>query len=132
MTQSTITPEKIKSLVNVLNYIQEQFALVGERTGDTETMIRSCWLMETYKNALYFTWEKLGYGWHSDFWKEGDSMVEYDLFLFQIKEILPDLIESLRIPSSFHAIDPEEKISLDLSSIYTDLLDKISKGEITV
>ena len=45
-------------------------------------------LYEQLKLPLFFAWQKYKYGWHSDFWKEGDSTFEYMFFELKAEEII--------------------------------------------
>ncbi len=52
-------------------------------------------IFEIFKSALFFCWEKLGHGHHSDFWEEGDSMMGYMMFEIDAKNKLKLLLQSL-------------------------------------
>lgn len=124
--------DNIKSLVQALSHIQKQFSEIGNKTGDVELAFQNNQVIEMYKNVLYFAWEKYKYGWHSDFWKEGDSMVNYMMFELQAREIINDLNKVLKESSPFRMIERNGAITKDLIVIFEDLLSKIDKGSITI
>ena len=78
-----ISKEFIKALIDAISKIQNEFTKIGKRNGDSALAIKNNQMLEMYKIALYFAWEKYNYGCHSDFWKEGDSMFEYMMFEMQ-------------------------------------------------
>ena len=124
--------DNIKSLVQALSHIQKQFSEIGNKTGDVELAFQNNQVIVMYKNVLYFAWEKYKYGWHSDFWKEGDSMVNYMMFELQAREIINDLNKVLKESSPFRMIERNGAITKDLIVIFEDLLSKIDKGSITI
>ena len=67
-------------------------------------------LEEITNNALYYCWEKLGYGHHSDFWKEGDSMMTYWSIEQDPKEHLNGVLSFYRQGSPFSGVDDKDII----------------------
>ena len=118
--------DNIKSLVQALSHIQKQFSEIGNKTGDVELAFQNNQVIEMYKNVLYFAWEKYKYGWHSDFWKEGDSMVNYMMFELQAREIINDLNKVLKESSPFRMIERNGAITKDLIVIFEDLLTQLA------
>lgn len=119
-------------MVQALSHIQNQFSEIGNKTGDVEQAFQNNQVIEMYKNVLYFAWEKYKYGWHSDFWKEGDSMFEYMMFEMRVRDIINDLVKVLKESSPFQMIEKNGAITKDLIIIFEDLLSKIDEGSITI
>ena len=66
-----------------------------DKCDDISQKIQLHEIFEMFKSALYFCWEKLGHGHHSDFWEEGDSMMGYMMFEIDAKNKLELLLQSL-------------------------------------
>ena len=75
-------------------------------------------LFNIIKNALYYCWEKLGCGHHSDFWKEGDSMFDYMMFELGPEERINAIINLLEESSPFAPIERNSAITNALLSIF--------------
>ena len=127
-----ISKEFIKALIDAISKIQNEFTKIGKRNGDSALAIKNNQMLEMYKIALYFAWEKYNYGCHSDFWKEGDSMFEYMMFEMQPAEIINDLIISLKESSPFRMIERNGLITNGLITIYEDLIKKLHSGKIQI
>ena len=110
-----VIPSKdmILKLVKEINHVKEQVWNISRRTGNRE-LLTIAHTMEVYLNPLYYAWQKLGYGWHSDFWEEGDSMFEYMMYEVKVKEVTTDLLKLLKQSSPFAIIDRMDKITPDL------------------
>ena len=78
-------------------------------------------MLEIYKLPLLGAWQLYQYGWHSDFWKEGDSMFEYMTFQMRAAEILPQLIQSLEEESPFTNFERNSIITNGLLHVYRHL-----------
>lgn len=53
------------------------------------------------QEALYYTWEKLGFGSHFDFFEEGESLLPYAIFESDVKRTVQSQIEILQKNSPF-------------------------------
>lgn len=82
----------IRKLIAVVNKTQSS---AWDNVDDLSQRIQLHEIFEIFKNALYFCWEKLGHGHHSDFWEEGDSMMGYMMFEIDAKDKLGLLLQSL-------------------------------------
>lgn len=124
---NTISKANLKRLIDAISSIQEKIPETGNSANANDDMMvfHIYEMFEMYKNALYFAWEKYKYGWHSDFWKEGDSMASYILFVVKAKEIIPILIKLLRTDSPFRQLEKNGKITTDLIEIFEDLKNMI-------
>ncbi len=89
-------------------------------------------MLDMFKNPLLFAWEQFKYGWHSDFWKEGDSMIEYDMFLFNSQEHLDKCLLILDMQSPFTNFERNGQITCDLKEILSDISKRISSVEFKV
>ena len=108
--------ELIQNLVKDIMAIKTQMWKMHDKTGNFEffTIGRS---MEMFLNPLYYAWQKLKYGWHSDFWEEGDSMFEYMMYEARAKEITGDLIKLLENQSPFTALGRND-VTSNLLRVY--------------
>lgn len=126
------TSDDITSLIDIISHIQEKFSEIGEKTGDTIIAFQNNKMLETFKNVLFFAWEKYKYGWHSDFWEEGDSMIDYMMFEVNAENIISDLISVLKTKSPFELLERNGAITNGLLSVYQSLQTDIKQGEIKV
>jgi hypothetical protein len=82
----------IRKLIDIVDKTQFQ---AWESADDISQRIQLHEIFEIFKNALYFCWEKLGHGHHSDFWEEGDSMMGYMMFEIDAKNKLSLLLNMI-------------------------------------
>lgn len=127
-----ISKELIKTLIDTISNIQDEFSKIGKIAGSSTIVFENNQILEIYKVVLYFAWEKYNYGWHSDFWDEGDSTLEYTMFEIQPTAIINDLIKSLKKSSPFRMIERNGMITNELIVIYEDLIRKINSGKIQI
>ena len=62
------------------------------------------------KTILYFCWEKLGFGNHWDFWKEGDSMMPYLAVEMNPRKHLEGIMALYQQTSPFKVVDSKDII----------------------
>jgi len=62
------------------------------------------------KTILYFCWEKLGFGNHWDFWKEGDSMMPYLSVEMNPRKHLEGVMAFYQQTSPFKVVDSKDII----------------------
>ena len=122
----------IKSLIEIISHIQEKFSEIGEKTGDTIVASQNNKMLKAFKNVLFFAWEKYKYGWHSDFWEEGDSMLDYMMFEVNAENIISDLIIVLKTKSPFELLEKDGAITNGLLSVYQSLQEDLQQGKIKV
>lgn len=122
----------IKSLIEVISHIQRKFSEIGKKNGDTIIAFQNNKMLEAFKNVLFFAWEKYKYGWHSDFWEEGDSMTDYMIFEINAEDIISDLITVLQTKSPFELLEKNNKITNGLLSIYLTLQHDLNEGTIII
>ncbi|MFI3297879.1 MAG: hypothetical protein R3Y59_09720 [bacterium] len=126
-----VSKEQINSIIDIISHIQENFTSIGEATGNTLQSFQLNKLLEQFKLPLFFAWQRYKYGWHSDFWNEGDSMLEYMLFETDVENSITKLQDILNNDSPFMCIEKDGTITKTLLSIYyqilSDLKNKIIK-----
>lgn len=128
--KKTNDPEKpteveIKNLIKAISDVQDKYSKLAEEDGDSELTIRVFQhnkVLEMFKNPLLAAWQVYHYGWHSDFWEEGDSMFDYMMFSVRAKEIIPDLIKCLEQESPFAPIERCSAITNGLLRVYRHLI----------
>lgn len=116
---------EIKNLIETINKVQKQYSDLADQRGDNEFSLQVFQFSKTldmFKNPLLLAWEVYRYGWHSDFWEEGDSMFEYILFSSQAKEMITELIKLLEEQSPFEAMERNSMITNGLLHVYRHLL----------
>lgn len=116
------TPEFIEQLINIIKTQQKK----THKTADGESPIKlqqlMYYLFEQYKNPLLLAWQVYDYGWHSDFWEEGDSMLIYHRFLLNPREEIISLINSFNINTVFDITKVDSGIKYNLLQVYKHLL----------
>ena len=109
---------RISQLVEVVDKVQSQYWEAGAKSGNLDMQMQYHNLFNIIKNALYYCWEKLGCGHHSDFWKEGDSMFDYMMFELGPEERINAIINLLEESSPFAPIERNSAITNALLSIF--------------
>lgn len=110
--------QRIIQLVEVVDKVQSQFWEACSRTGDNTKKFQLHELFNVIKNALYYSWEKLGCGHHSDFWEEGDSMFDYMMFEMGPEERIEAIINMLEESSPFAIVEKNSAITNGLLSVF--------------
>lgn len=116
--------EMIKDLVKKISDIQKGYDHLLENVNPLAfgKLMAFVNRYEVYKHPLRQAWEVYHYGSHSDFWKEGDSMIEYLMYESRATEILNKLIMELSQDSMFDSFPGGKKITRDLLNVYRHLL----------
>lgn len=122
----------IEGLITVISNIQDEFWEIGEKTRNPMLALQNNQMLDMFKNVLFFGWEKYEYGWHSDFWEEGDSMIGYMMFELEADKIITDLIEVLVTESPFRMLEVDGKITSSLISVYRAILQDLRTGNFTI
>lgn len=116
------TPEFIEQLINIIKTQQKK----THKTADGESPIKLQQiiynLFDQYKNPLLLAWQVYYYGWHSDFWKEGDSMYSYFKFSMNPRNEIISLINSLNNETIFDITKVDSSIKKDLLQVYNHIL----------
>ena len=119
------TRDEVLYLINSLNQMKklywEYYNRMQGRIHPMEAMQTSS-IYETFLNTLYLAWEVYHYGHHSDFWEEGDSMMEYMMFQSQARNIIEDFTIKLQNHSPFDDVTNGRKITLGLLKVYKHII----------
>ena len=110
--------QRIIQLVEVVSKVQSQFWEACSHTGVNTQKFQLHELFNVIKNALYYSWEKLGCGHHSDFWEEGDSMFNYMMFEMGPEERIKAIINMLEESSPFALVERNSAITNGLLSVF--------------
>lgn len=114
--------KELRRLIGILDDLGKNFP------GDAKESFRFSAVIEMYKNPLLMAWQKCGYGWHTDFWEEGHSMLDYMIFEMNAGVVLPELISSLSENSMFAILEMGgQSITKGLIKAYTYLQDNITE-----
>ena len=118
------TAEEIKKSIKTLQWLSKHYLDEASEEGNKQLMDRAIQfsqLMEFYLNPLFFAWQFYHYGNHTDFWKDGDSMLSYMMFQIKAKEIIDTVIHSLETSSPFSQLMEDDFITAGLLKIYKHL-----------
>ena len=118
------TDKEIKYLIESISRIQDSLFDYDDKQGGSDIVLLAFQynkMLEMYKLPLLGAWQIYQYGWHSDFWKEGDSMFEYMTFQIRAAEMLPQLILSLEKESPFANFERNSIITNGLLHVYRHL-----------
>ena len=121
------TANEISMLIRTINQIQNNYSKMADERQDKDLSLhvfQTNHYFEMFKLPLLKAWEVYHYGSHSDFWKEGDSMLEYMMFEMKAKEIIIDLISTLTQESPFAPIERNSAITSGLLKIYQHLINQ--------
>ncbi|MFR9502043.1 MAG: hypothetical protein SNJ28_05915 [Rikenellaceae bacterium] len=127
-----VSKEQIKSMIDVISHIQENFTRIGEQNGDALQSFQLNKLLDQFKLPLLFAWQRYKYGWHSDFWEEGESMIEYMLFEADVENSISKLQEILYSASPFKMIERDGLITKGLLIIYSQILSDLRNNLIKI
>lgn len=130
--ESKPTEARLKALINTISKIQEYMLSQGEAHNQLMQAFQFTKMLDLFKNPLLFAWEQFKYGWHSDFWKEGDSMLEYDMFLFNAQEHLDKCLYLLNSDSPFKHFERNNQITYDLINVISDISKRLSSGQFKI
>lgn len=121
---------KIRVLIEALSKIQENASKFFEAQGDGFQAFQYNQMVDAFKMPLYCAWRLYKYGWHTDFMKEGDSLLPYMMFESQAKEMLNDLIKLLNTESPFRMMERDGAITSGLIEVYSQLLTDLQSGKV--
>ena len=122
--------QQIKSMIETISHVQEQFVKAAERYGDNMRGFQIKQSLETFKLPLFLAWRGYKYGWHTDWCEEGDSLFPFMMFEADLKKNTQELIDLLRTQSPFAQIERDSIITNTLISIYTTFINDIDNGTI--
>ena len=116
------TADEIKTLIESIRKIKN--LAWGRNSGvqDMEQAFQFSQMLEMFLNPLYMSWQVYEYGWHSDFWEEGEPMFTYMMFEVRAEEIINTLINVLESQSPFAQLEHNGAITKGLLKVYRHVL----------
>jgi len=127
---SIISKKELKIIIELISKYQKNYSEIDGDDDENMEAFEIIEMLDMYKNPLLFAWEKFKYGWHTDFWEEGESMFIYMDFEMNVDEILILLISSLKNDSPFKVIDEDYNLTQSLLNVYSSLQAMLKSGEI--
>lgn len=127
---ATPSETEIKVLIEVISKVQKSGEQYFESIGDGMQAFQYGQIMESFKLPLFCAWQLYKYGWHTDFMKEGDSLLPYMIFESKALNMLQDLLDNLENNSPFEALEKNSAITNGLIRVYTCLLNDLKSGKV--
>ena len=124
------TKEVIKTMIETISHIQDQFDKVAEQMGDPMRGLQMRHGLEQFKFPLFFAWQGYKYGWHTDWCKEGDFLFPFMMFEVDMVKNTQGLLEILQTESPFAGIERNSTITNTLVAIYTAFINDIKNKTI--
>lgn len=121
---------QIKQLIESISRMQAQVSEAGRKKGDGFWAFEINQMFENYKMPLYFAWRGYGYGWHTDFCEEGDSLIPYIMFQIDCTNKTKALIDIIKEDSPFMRFERSSKFTKSLVSVYTRFISDVENGSI--
>jgi len=123
---SNIEKEELEGLILILGDMQGKYTELGDKFNDPMRGFELCQMVEIYKCPLLFAWQKYKYGYHFDFWEEGDSMFTYEQFEINMhrnpKDFLDDIITTWKANSPLQFFgEVGEEVSNRILKVYEAL-----------
>ena len=126
--KNVLSKQSIEQMVEIIHKVQKMFNDYGNKSGNTQMFMIANGL-EIFLNPLYYAWEKMKYGWHTDFLNEGDSMFGYLMFEADIHGNIDNSIKCLENGSPFTGIEKDGIITSSLLAIFRTIKNKLNSGE---
>ena len=102
-----ISVENLRTLITRVFAAGRILRRLGDNTAPTASIFQ---IEDLTKTILYFCWEKLGFGNHWDFCKEGDSMVPYLAVEMNPRKHLEGIMALYQQTSPFKVVDANDII----------------------
>lgn len=126
------TAESIREAISKIKFLQNDMLKFGEQHGMLADAMQYKHMFDQFLFPLYLGWQLYKYGWHSDFWKEGDSMFEYMSFEMNAAENIETLLSALKYQSPFSQFEVDYSYTDNLIPIYEHLLQGIKRGKLII
>ena len=126
--KNVLSKQSIEQMVEIIHKVQKMFNDYGNKSGNTQMFMIANGL-EMFLNPLYYAWEKMKYGWHTDFLNAGDSMFGYLMFEADIHGNIDNSIKCLENGSPFTGIEKDGIITSSLLAIFRTIINKLNSGE---
>lgn len=127
-SKNVLSKQSIEQMVEIIHKVQKMFNDYGNKSGNTQMFMIANGL-EMFLNPLYYAWEKMKYGWHTDFLNEGVSMFRYLMFEADIHGNIDNSIKCLENGSPFTGIEKDGIITSSLLAIFRTIKNKLNSGE---
>lgn len=121
---------QIVELIDAIEGVQQQFTKMGRMHGSTKKTWEINQMLTQFKIPLCLAWQAYGYGWHTDFCKEGDSLLPFMMFEIDCLKKTEGLIDMLKVQSPFRHIERDSAITNDLIKVYTMFVRDLKDGTI--
>jgi hypothetical protein len=121
---------QIVELIDAIEGVQQQFTKMGRMHGSTMKTWEINQMLTQFKIPLCLAWQAYGYGWHTDFCKEGDSLLPFMMFEIDCLKKTEGLIDMLKVQSPFRHIERDSAITNDLIKVYTKFVQDLKDGTI--
>ena len=122
--------EVIKTMIETISHVQDQFDRVAEQMGDPMRGLQMRHGLEQFKFPLFYAWQGYKYGWHTDWCKEGDSLFPFMMFEADMAMNTQNLLEMLQTESPFAGIERNSAITNTLIAIYSVFINDIKNKTI--
>lgn len=121
---------QIVDLIDAIEGVQQQFVKMGRVHGNTIKTWEINQILTHFKIPLCFAWQAYGYGWHTDFCKEGTSLLPFMMFEVDCVTKTEELVNMLKVQSPFRHIERDSAITNDLIKVYTQFISDLKNGAI--
>lgn len=120
---------KILGLIEAISNIQLQFSNIYKQTRDLRILDINQ-TFDLFKMPLYFAWRAYKYGWHTDFCKDGESLVPFLMFEANCANHIQKLINELKNRSIFNQFEQGTIITNSLIEVYSIFVNDLNSGRV--
>ena len=117
-----ISAGNFRSLIKRINFSGD---VLWQSMKGSDSTINLFQILDITRNTLYYCWEKLGFGHHSDFWKEGDSMMSYMFIELGPRKYVQNLLNFYTQSSPFRSIDSKDIIRRGIVAFCQETLTRL-------
>lgn len=117
-----ISADNFRSLIKRINFSGD---VLWKSMKGSDSKITLFQILDTTRDTLYFCWEKLGFGHHSDFWKEGDSMMSYMFLELDPEKYVRNLLNFYTQSSPFRSLDRKDIIRRGIVAFCKETLTRL-------
>ena len=117
-----ISADNFRSLIKRINFSGDMLWKSLKGSDSTITLFQ---ILDATRDTLYYCWEKLGFGHHSDFWKEGDSMMSYMFLELDPRKYVQNLLNFYMQSSPFRSLDRKDIIRKGIVAFCKETLTRL-------
>ena len=117
-----ISADNFRSLIKRINFSGD---MLWKSLKGSESTITLFQILDATRDTLYYCWEKLGFGHHSDFWKEGDSMMSYMFLELDPRKYVQNLLNFYMQSSPFTSLDRKDIIRKGIVAFCKETLTRL-------